>query len=97
MKWLVWMNPQSNTPIHGQLFGDFVIACVWSFRQYQKIGGCLELLLMLLPFGPSLKKQPEEKKGKEPRSYIIKAMWTLIILGFIVALLTGFLTGRKPF
>ena len=58
--------------------------------------GCLELLLLLLPFGPSHKKQAEEK-GKEPRSYIIKVMWTLIILGFIVAWLTGFLTGRKPF
>lgn len=67
------------------------------------MGGCLELLLLILPFGPSFKKQPEEKinwkeeKGKEPRSYIIKVMWTLIILGFIVAWLTGFLTGRKPF
>ena len=60
------------------------------------MGGCLELLLLLLPFGPSDKKRPEEK-GKEPRFYIIKVMWILIILGFIVAWLAGFLTGRKPF
>ena len=54
------------------------------------------LLLLLLPFGPCYKKQVEEK-GKEPGVYIIKVMWILIILGFIVAWLTGFLTGRKPF
>ena len=60
------------------------------------MGGCLELLLLLLPFGSSHKIQAEEK-GKEPRGYIIKVMWTLIILGFIIAWLTGFLTGRKPF
>ena len=68
------------------------------------MGGCLELLLLLLPFGPSYKKQSEEKrnwaeekeKEKEPRGYIIKVMWILIILGFIVAWLAGFLTGRKP-
>ena len=60
------------------------------------MGGCLELLLLLLPFGQSHKIQAEEK-GKEPRGYIIKVMWTLIILGFIIAWLTGFLTGRKPF
>ena len=60
------------------------------------MGGCIELLLLLLPFGPSHKIQAEEK-GKEPRGYIMKVMWTLIILGFIVAWLTGFLTGRKPF
>ena len=60
------------------------------------MGGCLELLLLLLPFGPSHKIQAEEK-GKEPRGYIIKVMWTLIILGLIFAWLTGFLTGRKPF
>ena len=59
------------------------------------MGGCLELLLLVLPFGPSHKKQAEEK-GKEPRDYIIKALWVLIILGLIVAWLTGFLTGRKP-
>ena len=60
------------------------------------MGGCLELLLLLLPFGQSHKIQAEEK-GKEPRGYIIKVMWTLIILGLIFAWLTGFLTGRKPF
>ena len=60
------------------------------------MGGCIELLLLLLPFGPSHKIQAEEK-GKEPRGYIMKVMWTLIILGVIVAWLTGFLTGRKPF
>lgn len=59
------------------------------------MGGCLELLLLLLPFSPSDKKWAEEK-GKEPRDYIIKGMWILIILGLIVAWLTGFLTGRKP-
>tara|TARA_B100001175_G_C19270134_1_gene523734 strand:+ start:322 stop:504 length:183 start_codon:yes stop_codon:yes gene_type:complete len=59
------------------------------------MGGCLELLLLLLPFSPSDKKWAEEK-GKEPRDYIIKVMWVLIILGLIVAWLTGFLTGRKP-
>ena len=60
------------------------------------MGGCLELLLLLLPFGPSHKKQAEEK-GKEPRGYINKVIWILTILGFIIAWLTGFLTGRKPF
>ena len=54
------------------------------------MGGCLELLLLLLPFGQSHKIQAEEK-GKEPRGYIIKVMWTLIILGFIIALLLSFL------
>ena len=76
--------------------GYFVIAFECFVRQYLNMGGCLELLLLLLPFGPCYKKQAEEK-GKEPGVYIIKVMWILIILGFIVAWLTGFLTGRKPF
>ena len=50
-----------------------------------------------ITFWTKLKKTAIRKKGKEPKSYIIKAMWTLITLGFIVAWLTGFLTGRKPF
>ena len=82
---------------------NFVIVFVCFVIQCIKMGGCLELLLLLFPFGPRYKKESEEKinwaeeKGKEPRGYIIKVMWILIILGFIVAWLTGFLTGRKPF
>ena len=76
------------------MYKTFLIIC--KLLVLFKMGGCLELLLLLLPFGASYKKQSEEKE-EEPRGYIIKVMWILIILVFIAAWLTSFLTGRKPF
>ena len=31
------MNPQLNTPIHGQLFGDFVIGQITEVKTYKNV------------------------------------------------------------